>query len=603
MAAARFAAPGTRWGNAMTGLQTHRYVGPTERRLTVVAQDPSLLKARGRTVTTRVTLAAESIAPGPKGHRVHVIDYDSSSNRQYAPRTPFLDPGRSNGHVVYDDPFDGEDRLDRLVGNPFFHQQNAYAIVMATLFDFEMALGRHVNWAFDYGSHQIKVAPHAFADANAFYSRRDEGLMFGYFPDKRGDTIFTCLSYDIVAHETTHAILDGLRRQYDRPSSLDQAAFHEAFADIVALLSVLRSEEMIEHALLSTRKPLPRDRAGRYEIAPLLRYLREQSFLTGLAEQMGAGLDPLGRDALRRSSELKPSAHYLGDGRYDEPHRRGEILVAAVINAFLDVWRRRLEGKIERKPAGGGATHEEKWRVVEEGASAAQHLLRMAIRAIDYMPPLDIEYGDFLSALITADSEAFPDDEKYRYRKAILASFASYGIAPASGSATRPGLWLPPKCDLTYGHAHAEPMRWDRDAVFRFLWENRKPLELDEDALTIVESVRPVARMSVDGFVLRETVVEYFQLLDLRAGELGGAGVKKPKGMDASLPVRLQGGGTILFDEFGHVKYHIGTNLRSSRQSKRIETLWQHGALRPRGARRARRFALLHLDRRSDLRA
>lgn len=589
----------------MTGLQTHRYVGPTDRRLTVIAQDPSLRKGGGRTITTRVTLAAESVAPGPKGHRVHVIDYDTSANRQYAPRNPFLDPKRSNGSVVHEDPFDGEDRIDRLVGSPYFHQQNAYAIVMATLFDFEMALGRHVKWAFEYGSHQIKVAPHAFADANAFYSRRDEGLMFGYFPDKKGENIFTCLSYDIVAHETTHAILDGLRRQYDRPSSLDQAAFHEAFADIVALLSVLRSEEMIEHALQSTKKPLPRDRTGRYEIAPLMRYLRDQSFLTGLAEQMGEGLDPLGRDALRRSSKLNPSPDYLRDREYEEPHRRGEILVAAVINAFLEVWRRRLQGKIERKPAGGagGATHEEKWRVVEEGASAAQHLLRMAIRAIDYMPPIDIEYSDFLSALVTADSEACPDDEKYHYRKAILASFAAYGIVPASGSPTRPGLWQPPKSDLTYGHAHADPMRWDSEAVFRFLWENRKPLELDEDALTIVESVRPVARVSGDGFVLRETVVEYYQLLDLRAGELATVGVKKPGGMDSGLPVRLQGGGTILFDEFGHVKYHIGTNLRSTRQSQRIERLWQRDALRPHGARRARRFALLHLDRRSDLRA
>lgn len=586
----------------MTGLQSHRYVGPSERQLTVLAQDPSVLKDPGRVVTTRVKVAAETVAPGPKGHRVHVIDYDTSTNRQYAARNPFLEPKPQNGRAWQEDPFAGEDRLDRLVGNPHFHQQNVYAIVMATLFDFEAALGRHVKWAFDYGAHQIKVAPHAFADANAFYSRRDEGLMFGYFPDKDAGNIFTCLSYDIVAHETTHAILDGLRRQYDRPSSPDQAAFHEAFADIVAILSVLRSEEMIGQALRRTATPLPRDRLGRYEIAPLMRYLRRQSFLLGLAEQMGQGLDPLGRDALRRSVALTPSPDYLGDPGYDEPHRRGEILVAAVVNAFLEVWRRRLEGKIERRPAGAanGAKYEEEWRVVEEGASAAQHLLRMAIRAIDYMPPLDIDFDDFLSALVTADSEAFPDDTKYDYRSTILASFAAFGIIPASGSATRPGLWRPPKYDLTYGHAHAEPMRWDSEAVFRFLWENRKPLELDEEALTIVESVRPVARMSGDGFVLRETVVEYYQLLDLQAGELETVGVRKPKGMDAGLPVRLQGGGTILFDEFGHVKYHIGTNLRSSSQSRRIEQLWQRGALRPRGARRPRRFAQLHLDRRRD---
>ena len=61
--------------------------------------------------------------------------------------------------------------------------------------------------------------------------------MFGYFPG-RSQMVYCCLSHDIVAHETTHALLDGLRERYTDPSSPEQAAFHEGFADIVALLSV-----------------------------------------------------------------------------------------------------------------------------------------------------------------------------------------------------------------------------------------------------------------------------------------------------------------------------------------------------------------------------
>jgi hypothetical protein len=580
-------------------MKSHRYHGPSERTLTVLAQDPSIATKSGKAITTRVTVPAETLMPGPKGHRVHVIDFDTSTGRHYAPRSPFLKPKPSDGRAWREDPFEGEIDIDKLVGNPHFHQQNVYAIVMSTLFDFEMALGRHVKWAFEYGSHQMKVAPHAFADANAFYSRRDEGLMFGYFP-AGGETVFTCLSYDIVAHETTHAILDGLRKQYDRPSSADQAAFHEAFGDIVAILSVLRSEEMIEQALLRNKtgkKRLPGNGADEYEVAPLLEALSEQSFLFGLADQMGRGLEPLRRDALRRSVNLEPSHKYLEKEEFQDAHRRGEILVAAMVNAFLDVWHNRLV----RKTKADGAKYEKRWRIIEEGASAAQHLLRMAIRAIDYMPPLDIEFGDFLSALITADSEAFPDDRRYKYRDTILASFKRYGIDPASGSSTRPGLWRAPNCDLTYGHAHADPMRWDSQAVFRFLWENRKALKLDDDALTIVESVRPVARLSQDGFILRETVVEYFQLLDLEARELGRIGVKKPDGMKPDEDVRLLGGGTILFDEFGHVKYLIGTSLRNGKkQTRRLKQLWLRGHFKERAGHHARRFAQLHLERRSD---
>src|SRR5262249_34423159 len=95
---------------------------------------------------------------------------------------------------------------------------------------------------------QLKVAPHAFAEANAFYSKRDEALLFGYFAGPKG-TIFTCLSHDIIAHETTHALLDGLRPRYLEPSSPHQAAFHEGFADVVALLSVFSIREVVSFAV------------------------------------------------------------------------------------------------------------------------------------------------------------------------------------------------------------------------------------------------------------------------------------------------------------------------------------------------------------------
>ncbi|MEK7738265.1 MAG: hypothetical protein AAB319_11000, partial [Pseudomonadota bacterium] len=56
-------------------------------------------------------------------------------------------------------------------------------------------------------------------------------------------------------------------------------------------------------------------------------------------------------------------------------------------------------------------------RAAEEGAEVADHLLTVSIRAIDYCPPVDLRFGDFLSALLTADQELFPDDSKYRFRE------------------------------------------------------------------------------------------------------------------------------------------------------------------------------------------
>ena len=81
-------------------------------------------------------------------------------------------------------------------------------------------------------------------EANAYYNSDKLALLFGYFTaasqiqgaNYPGGTVFTCLSPDIVAHETTHAILDSIHHRYMEDTNLDVAAFHEGFADIVALL-------------------------------------------------------------------------------------------------------------------------------------------------------------------------------------------------------------------------------------------------------------------------------------------------------------------------------------------------------------------------------
>src|SRR5690606_34429108 len=213
----------------------------------------------------------------------------------------------------------------KLVRNPHFHQQNVYAIAMSVLGDFQRALGRSIAWGFE-SAHQLKIAPHAFADTNAYYSRESESLSFGYFGGRSGKTVFTCLSHDIVAHETAHALLDGLRRYFFNPSHDDQAAFHEALADVVALLSVLKSAELVDLALapITDRRNLIRSRDLSYES------LRQHNLLFKLAKQFGSELSAVRGDALRHSVALEPSPDLLGQIEYREPHRRGEILVAAV---------------------------------------------------------------------------------------------------------------------------------------------------------------------------------------------------------------------------------------------------------------------------------
>src|ERR1019366_532763 len=227
----------------------------------VIALDPSVRGADGAVLTALIEIPNEELAPGPRGYRVQVIDYDASNRILYRPA-----------------PYKASDLL-KVVSNPekdrAFQARNVYAIVMRVLARFERALGRRVRWSFP--GHQLTIAPHAFQDLNAFYSKDDRAIFFGYYPGDSG-MVFTCLS-----HETTHALVDGLRDGYLRPSSPDQAAFHEGFADIVALFSVLSLREVVSAGLdLGTS-----GNKGLVKASVLTEKALKQGVLLGLAKQVG----------------------------------------------------------------------------------------------------------------------------------------------------------------------------------------------------------------------------------------------------------------------------------------------------------------------------
>lgn len=546
---------------------------PRERLVTIIARDPKLTSGpRKRIVRARIPIPAETLAPGPVGYRVQVVDYDASNDMFYLPR-PLPDDPAEDPFASYTD--------KQLIEDPEFHRHNVYALVMRTLARFEFALGRRLGWAFN--GHQLMVAPHAFSEANAFYSERDYALLLGYFPGK-DRTIYTCLSHDVVVHETTHALVDGLRTYYTEPSSPDQAAFHEGFADIVALLSVFALPSVVE-LMLPGKGP-------KVNVRSLTAEALRKSMIFGLAHEVGDELGSVRGQPLRRSLELTPDTGYLELEEYMEPHRRGEVLVAAMLNAFIEIWVKRLGVLVERRQK------VDRSRAVEEGRDIAETLLTSAIRAIDYAPPIDLEFGDYLSAFVTADREIRPGDERYHLRDCVVRSFEQYGITPASPLAG--GYWKAPEEELEYSRTHFEPMQRDHDEVFHFIMENAECFKLDPEAFTRVDSVRPCTRVGSDGFVLRETVCSYIQVIETTAAELKSLdfAIQRPNGMPDDQKLKIYGGGTLIFDEYGRVKFHILNKFKSTRQSKRLQYLWEYGFYTP-AARARLRFSALHLHRAS----
>ena len=568
---------------------------------TVIAQDPSIRNSKGKILMARVSLPAEDLADGPRGYRVHVIDYDSTT-------------GSYHGAHKLPDQYEQEPKAWRngdlsILDDYRFHAQNVYALVMKTLARFEFALGRRIGWSFE--AHQLNVAPHAMVDANAFYSPADQGLVFGYFTGANGKAVYTSLSHDVVVHETTHALVDALREKYMMPSSPDQAAFHEGYSDVIALLSVFSQRELVEELLCLKDKTARKGRT----LAPAMVTAEalKTSVLFGLAEEMGEEMDNARGGALRRSVNIVPAPGMLDRPEFEEPHRRGEVFSAAVLTAFVGVWASRIVGVGQGDGLGTLADGRYSLRrVAEEGATVANYISTMLIRALDYMPPVHVTFGDVLSAMLTADVEIRPDDSRYLLREQLVERFAAYGISPASNRKDIPYIWDAPKGVLSYDRVRYESMRSDPDEVFRFLWENRDTLGLREEVHTRVLSVRPCVRVGIDGFTLRETVAEYYQVANLTLDELRSFKIKVPPALVKLLKrnsqertgggdddvdgqedstngddsagertIALYGGGTLVFDEYGRLKYHVSNDvLHAKRQSKRLRDLVRFGYFR-----------------------
>lgn len=403
---------------------------PGLRRLRVFSFDPSA----GRSLETLdvnqtvVSIPFEPTRPGPAGEYIEVVDHDPASGCYYAP------VDLEEAAVM------AAEGLAPAEGNPKFHQQMVYAVAMRTVQLFETALGRKALWSpvvrgqDDSGYvGQLRIHPHALRDMNAYYDPLKKALLFGYFPAQPvdpgqlepGGMVFTCLSHDVIAHETSHALLDGMARGLNEPTNPDMLAFHEAFADIVAMFSHFSLPGVLDRQLAKVRGDL-----------------RSRNLLGELAGEFGRGFGLHG--ALRsyigqenRSTgeweRLKPSPSDYASAT--EEHDRGAVLVAAIFEAFLSIYERRIEDLKRIASEGSGILRQGDLhpdlvrRFAHEARKAAGRMLRICIRAVDYCPPIDLTFGDYLRAAVTADADLFPEDAS-DHRVALIEAFRERGIYP-----------------------------------------------------------------------------------------------------------------------------------------------------------------------------
>jgi hypothetical protein len=255
----------------------------------------------------------------------------------------------------------------------------------------------------------------------------------------------------------THALLDGMRARFRVPTNPDVLAFHEGFADLVAIFLHFSYREVVQAAIERT--------AGCPE---------SDNLLLSVAQQFGQTMTRNGDSA---AGPLRSAIDTDGWGndnaaekpkRYDEvskePHEFGRLLVSAVFEAFAVVFRRRTRvyHRLARRSLQRGPDTELAGILADQASKLASQFLSICIRAIDYCPPIDLQFGEYLRALITADFDLVPDDP-FAYREALIDAFARRGIYPDDviNLSEDALLWRPPPREI-------EPMAALHFARLRF---------------------------------------------------------------------------------------------------------------------------------------
>jgi hypothetical protein len=207
---------------------------------------------------------------------------------------------------------------------PQFDAVHTFTVVRQTLTMYQRALSAVGNemplpwqWNSSVDTEPLQVFPYGLPNVmNAFYSRSQCCLKFGDFvPSGQAERVFSCRSFDIVSHETGHAVLDGLKPDWlgaDNPPQT--GGLHESFGDLTAIFLALSQLDQCEAIIAQTKARL-----------------HDKTFLADIAEQFGLALGiPTGL----RNADNDFTLSQAGT----EVHAISQVFTGAVYDILADIF-------------------------------------------------------------------------------------------------------------------------------------------------------------------------------------------------------------------------------------------------------------------------
>ena len=440
-------------------------------RVPVIVKDPVVTQDYVITPTEEIVVEADVFLHGPVSPRVAVLDFVPGVGT-LAPPARYRPPTRGSKHGTY------TVTHPVAVGRAVDPEAAAVSVFGAvhktmTMFEESDALGRTVDWAF--AAPQLLVVPRAGELANAYYERESHSLQFFSFlpEDATSETprIFTSHSQDIVAHETSHALLDGIAPDLYSAISPESLAIHEAVADLGALLVSLRCRELTRHVLATT--------GGRIE---------NSNVFSGLAEQFGQAL---GKHYLRN---LNNTIGMRDAG--SEPHALSTVLSGVFYGllmwAYEDLRRqyRRTSTPDPRVVAPAEAAYVAERALAGSGTRglgddlepdaralfvAAERVKRTLLRGLDYLPPGDVGFADLARAVLASDEASHPDS--IRPRDWLEAEFVRRGVVDARADLAVETNYAAPELEAV----DVDELVSSNFAAYRFVQDRTRWLGIPDD--------------------------------------------------------------------------------------------------------------------------
>lgn len=192
-------------------------------------------KQESQNKMTRLVFLPEAIKDGPKDSDIEIIGVEP---------------------VAADN--SGDFLLDPNYNIEAFDSVHAFTSVRQIMTMFQRSLwriGRDRPLKWQWGPDPIGVNPRAGNAPGACYSRKERTLDF-FSSKSDGKLNHSIRSFDVVAHETGHAILDAIRPGYWSSWQAETGALHESFADLTVIFATIAQLDLCRSIIFLSRGDL-----------------------------------------------------------------------------------------------------------------------------------------------------------------------------------------------------------------------------------------------------------------------------------------------------------------------------------------------------------